>query len=253
MLYFPQRREKMNQVKIGQFIASSRKKKDMTQEQLAEKLKVSTNAVSKWERGINLPDASIMQELCSILNISLNELFAGETLKQNAVIKQSEKNILSLLELNSDKRKKNKLLCISLIIVILISLIITCRMILIKKGYIMDDNLKYSQVYISGNNNVKGNVDIDKFGKISIDFDIGANKYGYAVFKNPYKALTRLKKDYAIGLKAIQREYNLLPLNMFNFREYGIYGWQLTNGTDEEKSQANFITSFFDVYENSFN
>ncbi len=68
----------MNQEKIGNFISENRKKLNMTQEQLAEKMNVSKNAVSKWERGLNLPDASIMQELCSILNISLNELFKGE-------------------------------------------------------------------------------------------------------------------------------------------------------------------------------
>ncbi len=68
----------MNQEKIGTFITENRKKQNMTQEELAEKLNVSKNAVSKWERGLNLPDASIMQELCSILNISLNELFTGE-------------------------------------------------------------------------------------------------------------------------------------------------------------------------------
>ena len=68
----------MNQNKIGNFISENRKKLNITQEELAEKLDVSKNAVSKWERGLNLPDASIMQELCSILNISLNELFTGE-------------------------------------------------------------------------------------------------------------------------------------------------------------------------------
>ena len=68
----------MNQDKIGNFITENRKKQKMTQEELAEKLNVSKNAVSKWERGLNLPDASIMQELCSILNISLNELFTEE-------------------------------------------------------------------------------------------------------------------------------------------------------------------------------
>ena len=68
----------MNQNKIGNFITENRKKQNMTQEELAEKLNVSKNAVSKWERGLNLPDASIMQELCSILKISLNELFNGE-------------------------------------------------------------------------------------------------------------------------------------------------------------------------------
>ena len=66
----------MNQEKIGKFISTMRKKKDLTQEQLAEKLNVSKNAVSKWERGLNLPDASIMQDVCSILDISSNELIS---------------------------------------------------------------------------------------------------------------------------------------------------------------------------------
>ena len=68
----------MNQEKIGNFISENRKKINMTQEQLAEKMNVSKNAVSKWERGLNLPDASIMEDLCKILNITLNELFKGE-------------------------------------------------------------------------------------------------------------------------------------------------------------------------------
>ena len=68
----------MNQEKIGNFISENRKKLNMTQEQLAEKMNVSKNAVSKWERGLNLPDASIMEDLCKILNITLNELFKGE-------------------------------------------------------------------------------------------------------------------------------------------------------------------------------
>lgn len=67
----------MDQRDIGKFIASCRKNKEMTQSELAEKLGVSINAVSKWERGINLPDYSNLQELCSVLGISLNEFFAG--------------------------------------------------------------------------------------------------------------------------------------------------------------------------------
>ena len=65
----------MNQNKIGLFISKNRKKQKMTQEELAQKIGVSINAVSKWERGLNLPDASIMKELCQILNITLVELW----------------------------------------------------------------------------------------------------------------------------------------------------------------------------------
>ena len=85
-----------------------RKENKLTQEQLAEQLNISKNAVSKWERGINLPDVSIMQDLCKILNITLNELFIGEKIldeKLKKVITAKEKykevadsNLLNALE-----------------------------------------------------------------------------------------------------------------------------------------------------------
>ncbi len=87
----------MNQDKIGKFISMSRKNKGLTQKQLAEALGVSINAVSKWERGLNLPDASLMKELCMILDITLNELFEGEKLTGEDIIMKSEKKILSLM------------------------------------------------------------------------------------------------------------------------------------------------------------
>lgn len=87
----------MNQEKIGKFISLSRKNKDLTQEQLAEKLGVSINAVSKWERGLNLPDVSLMETLCNILDITLNELFAGKKLTNDEIIDKSEKHIMSLM------------------------------------------------------------------------------------------------------------------------------------------------------------
>ena len=67
----------MDLIKIGKFIADCRKKKNITQEQLAEKLYITDRAVSKWERGLSLPDADKMLELCSILEISVNELLVG--------------------------------------------------------------------------------------------------------------------------------------------------------------------------------
>lgn len=87
----------MDKVKIGQFISDCRKKSKLTQEQLSEKLGVSINAVSKWERGLNLPDASLMKELCKTLDITLNELFEGKKLTNEEIISKSEKNIMSLM------------------------------------------------------------------------------------------------------------------------------------------------------------
>lgn len=64
----------MDQIKIGRFIAEKRKEQKMTQVQLAEKLGITDRAVSKWETGKSLPDASIMLELCGLLGITVNDL-----------------------------------------------------------------------------------------------------------------------------------------------------------------------------------
>ena len=98
----------MNQEKIGKFISEKRKKQKLTQEQLAEKLNISKNAVSKWERGLNLPDVSIMQDLCKILDITLNELFIGEEISKEKYKEVADNNLLNALE-NSSFTLKEKI------------------------------------------------------------------------------------------------------------------------------------------------
>lgn len=98
----------MDQVKIGKFIAEKRKEKKLTQEQLAEQLNISKNAVSKWERGLNLPDVSIMQDLCKILEITLNELFIGEKIVDEKYKEVADNNLLNALE-NSSFTLKEKI------------------------------------------------------------------------------------------------------------------------------------------------
>ena len=67
----------MDHIKIGKFIADCRKKKNLTQMQLAEKLGITDKAISKWERGIAMPSYSIMLRLCDILDVTVNELLRG--------------------------------------------------------------------------------------------------------------------------------------------------------------------------------
>ncbi len=98
----------MNQEKIGKFISNQRKENGLTQEQLAEKLGISKNAISKWERGLNLPDVSIMQDLCKILNITLNELFIGEKISDEKYKEIADNNLLNALE-NSSFTLKEKI------------------------------------------------------------------------------------------------------------------------------------------------
>ena len=81
----------MNLDKIGKFISKCRKDKKLTQEQLSEKLGISDRAVSKWERGLCLPDASIMLPLCEILGINVNELLSGEMINNKDYTKKQKK------------------------------------------------------------------------------------------------------------------------------------------------------------------
>ena len=78
----------MNLVKIGRYIAEKRKSLGLTQRQLAEKLGKSDKSVSKWERGICLPDVSVYLELCGLLGISLNEFLAGEDIEIDNIEKK---------------------------------------------------------------------------------------------------------------------------------------------------------------------
>ncbi len=101
----------MNQEKIGKFIADCRKEQNLTQETLAEKLGITYIAVSKWECGKGLPDASIMMELCKILKITVNDLLSGEKVIKEDYQKKLEKNIIDTIDYSNKKvSEKNKLI-----------------------------------------------------------------------------------------------------------------------------------------------
>ena len=97
----------MDLVKIGRYVAGKRKDFGLTQRQLAEKLGMSDKSVSKWERGICLPDVSVYEEYCSILGISINEFLAGEDIAQENIVKKSEDNLIQVT--TDSKHRQNKL------------------------------------------------------------------------------------------------------------------------------------------------
>lgn len=86
----------MNQIKIGKFIAECRRKKNLTQAQLAEKLNITDRAVSKWETGKSMPDSSIMLELSEILGITVNELLSGEEVDMESYEQKASENLIAL-------------------------------------------------------------------------------------------------------------------------------------------------------------
>ena len=121
----------MDQVNIGRFIAENRKKQNLTQIELAEKLYRTDRAVSKWENGKSMPDSSIMLKLCEILKITVNDLLSGEIVSMDEYKEKLENNILQLVKEKEDNDKK--LLSLEILIGIFCSLV-ACF--LIKEEYI---------------------------------------------------------------------------------------------------------------------
>ena len=108
----------MNQMKIGEFIASQRKKNNLTQAALAEKLGITDRAVSKWERGKGLPDVSLMLDLCNIFGITVNELLCGEIMDMD----DNNKNETLLLDMAKELEQKNKIIWTSMWVIMIVSI-----------------------------------------------------------------------------------------------------------------------------------
>ena len=111
----------MDQIKIGKFIQERRKEKRLTQSELAEKLDVTDRAVSKWENGNCIHDASNIQELFKILNITINDLFSGCVVDMRDNEKKLEENLLEMIKIK-EKRDK-ELLILEIFIGVIVSII----------------------------------------------------------------------------------------------------------------------------------
>lgn len=185
----------MNQEKIGKLIAECRKKKNLTQVELGEKLGVSDKSVSKWENGKCLPDVSLYKELCNILGITLNEFFAGEKIKEIEYKAKADENLFLALE-NSvftvkekvdffrQKWQKEHFWELTITMIIIVGFIIY--------GFIKDTGIQYLFIilgFISGileNNRMMAYVEKNVYGKKS---DLTIDEFQKAVkslqeFKN---------------------------------------------------------------------
>ena len=95
----------MNQLVTGTFIALKRKQKNLTQEQLAEKLGVSNKTISKWETGKCMPDYSIVKSLCEELEVTVAELMDGEISEEKSVRTYDDEQIIDLLRRTQELEK----------------------------------------------------------------------------------------------------------------------------------------------------
>ena len=112
----------MNQQITGKFIAHKRKEKNLTQEQMAEKLGVSNKTISKWETGKCMPDYTVVKSLCEELGITVAELMDGEVSEEKSVRTYDEEQIMNLLKRTQDLEKQKNLLYGILLIVMGIAL-----------------------------------------------------------------------------------------------------------------------------------
>lgn len=99
---------KMDQIKIGKFIATLRKEKELTQEQLGEKLGVTNKTISRWENGNYMPDIEMLSLLSKEFDVSINELISGERLLLDDFKKAADNNLVTALN-NSAFTLKEKI------------------------------------------------------------------------------------------------------------------------------------------------
>ena len=137
----------MNQEKIGSFIKECRKNKNLTQEELAQRLQVTDKAVSKWENGRCLPDASLFSKLCNEFDITINELLNGEKLSKKNYQEKTEKMTLNLIDnIHKSKRKYIKIsilvILIFLFVFILINVFLNMKIKVPYDSRIMDCEIK---------------------------------------------------------------------------------------------------------------
>ena len=112
----------MDNNKVGKFIASLRKEKGLTQQELGDKLFVTDKAVSKWERGLSFPDITILEKLAFELNVDVSEILCGEHGKKKRINIQEEiDRAIAIVEENRIQKKKEtkrkmKKICIELLL-----------------------------------------------------------------------------------------------------------------------------------------
>lgn len=113
----------MKQDDIGKFILELRTNKGWTQEELANMIPITRQAVSRWEQGKSIPDSSTLVILSEIFDVSINELLSGKKIPKKEIVKESEKIALEIVDKHISMKKKIKRILISFISVFLIGII----------------------------------------------------------------------------------------------------------------------------------
>lgn len=99
----------MTQENVGAFMQKMRREKGMTQKELADILHISDKTISKWETGKGIPDVSYLENICTALGVTINELLSGQKLPPEEYPQKAEDNMLYLLQENHETKKQNRM------------------------------------------------------------------------------------------------------------------------------------------------
>lgn len=175
----------MNQDKTGKFIAQLRKEKNMTQQELAEKMGVSINAVSKWERGLSFPDVSLYKKLCKELDINIEELINGERGNSS---KAKDKAIMNTV--NSIQKTKKKLH-----LVVLISIMIVITLVIVNSFICKSSEDKLAEYYERNYQKTFVARNVDAFLKYRYDGKYPEYYGGMYISDDAYNLIVLIVKD----------------------------------------------------------
>ena len=222
----------MDLIKIGKYIAFKRKEQGLTQKQLAEKLNMSDKSVSKWERGICLPDVTVYLELCKILGISINEFLAGEDIPKETIEQKAEENIIQITKDNKNKQKYLKKI-IRLLIVMLVVFIFITSIFIYKK---LTQPQNYIEPYLEKSTEMQtANMLSNHPGDILL-FHYNSKK--------DFDSLTMYLTQYQKGKKISDKEI----CTFYNNPSKGINTGNIALVVDYEASTLKIIDAFEDGY-----
>lgn len=228
----------MDNVKIGEFIKTLRRELGYSQQDLADLIPISREGVSKWERGVNLPDSSSLLRLSEIFNVSINELLYGE--RKTKKNKNDISNItVELYEKNNKKSKRLKILLSALIITIILfltyyfintfntlkvyninysdnsitikngMLVTTKEKIYLKLGDIMtDNNIEFLRLYFKNKNGEENLILETDYKEIELVEFLGYNNYFDFKDLNQILKETYLEIVFEDESKTIHIEYD---------------------------------------------
>lgn len=205
----------MDNNKIGKFISSLRKDKGLTQQELGERLYVTDKAVSKWERGLSLPDITILESLAKELDVEISEILHGEKGNKETIDIQDEiDKILEEISIENNKRRKKltKVILIVFFIVSSIFILIKVNKYIYYRKYnpkviVEGENKfifgKYGKYFLE-NEGLEGIIDI-----ISKSKNMNDKNYNISSFKFNLNIDGSIK-DFTIYLKVFDEEFNYI-------------------------------------------